>query len=260
MHCDASLRATVLRNLGGFVVAPGAAALATGPGAAAGLGTAAGPGAASAAPRASAGRDALAAGPGNPAADNRAAVAICITELGPGAGLPTFPSFEEWNRQAALILTRRSRALRRHAGQWALPGGRIEPGESPEEAALRELAEEVDLHLDTDTVLGRLDDFVTRSGFIITPIVVWAGEARALSPNPAEVASIHRIPVVEFMRDDAPILDHDEGSAHPVLMMPVGDGWIAAPTAAILYQFREVCIAGRHTRVAHFEQPSFAWR
>lgn len=47
-------------------------------------------------------------------------------------------------------------------------------------------------------------------------------------------------------------------SVHPVLRMPVGDSWIAAPTAAILYQFRELCIGGRPTRVAHFEQPLFA--
>ena len=46
----------------------------------------------------------------------------------------------------------------------------------------------------------------------------------------------------------------------PILRMPVGDNWIAAPTAAILYQFREVCILGRDTRVAHFDQPAFAWR
>lgn len=190
----------------------------------------------------------------------RAAVAVCVTELGQGADLPGFPRHDAWSRQAALILTRRSKQLRRHAGQWALPGGRIDPGETPEQAALRELAEEVDLQLDARAVLGRLDDFATRSGFVITPVVVWAGPARRIAPNPGEVASIHRIPVAEFMRDDAPLLDHDEGRVHPVLRMPVGENWIAAPTAAILYQFREVCIAGRHTRVAHYEQPTFTWR
>jgi len=109
-------------------------------------------------------------------------------------------------------------------------------------------------------VIGRLDDFVTRSGFVITPVVVWAGAARALAPNPAEVASIHRIPLAEFLRPDAPILDPIEDSVHPVLRMPVGGTWIAAPTAALVYQFREVCLAGRLTRVAHFEQPLFARR
>jgi hypothetical protein len=108
-------------------------------------------------------------------------------------------------------------------------------------------------------VLGRLDDFVTRSGFAITPVVVWAGVARRLVPQPGEVASVHRIPIAEFLRADAPWLDHDEGERHAVLRMPVGASWIAAPTAAILYQFREVCLHGRATRVAHFEQPRFAW-
>jgi 8-oxo-dGTP pyrophosphatase MutT (NUDIX family) len=191
---------------------------------------------------------------------HRAAVALAVAEEGAGAQLPGFPESAAWSTQAALILTRRAQSLSNHPGQWALPGGRVEPGESPEQAALRELAEEVGLHLDSSTVLGRLDDFVTRSGFVITPVVVWAGSARALVANPAEVASIHRIPVAEFMREDAPWLDAIEDSPHPVLRMPVGHTWVAAPTAALLYQFREVCIAGRSTRVAHFEQPLFARR
>jgi len=160
----------------------------------------------------------------------------------------------------ALILTRRSLQLRDHAGQWALPGGRIETGETPEQAALRELAEEVHLLLAPDAVLGRLDDYVTRSGYVITPVVVWAGDAPVLVANPAEVQSIHRIPITEFLRADAPILERGPDPDRPVLKMPVGDHWIAAPTAAVLYQFRELCIEGRATRVAHFDQPEFAWK
>jgi 8-oxo-dGTP pyrophosphatase MutT (NUDIX family) len=189
-----------------------------------------------------------------------AAVAVAIVDEGPGADLPGFPRHACWSEEAALILTRRSTRLRNHAGQWALPGGRIDPGETPEAAALRELSEEVTLQRDESAVLGRLDDFVTRSGFAITPVVVWAGSARSLTPNPGEVESIHRIPIAEFLRADAPLLDEMADSEHPVLRMPVGDQWIAAPTAAILYQFREVCMGGRHTRVAHFEQPAFAWK
>ena len=197
-----------------------------------------------------------------PAAERHraAAVAVAITDQGHGAALPGMPGHAAWSKHAALILTRRSGALRNHAGQWALPGGRVDDGESAEQAALRELAEEVGLRLDAGAVLGRLDDFVTRSGFAITPVVVWAGAARGMTANPAEVQSIHRIPLAEFLRPDAPLLDCVEGSAHPVLRMPVGDSWIAAPTAAIVYQFCEVCIAGRATRVAHFEQPAFAWK
>ena len=193
-------------------------------------------------------------------AHRSAAVAVAVTEEGFGAALPGLPQHAAWSEREALILTRRSEQLRDHAGQWALPGGRIEAGETPEQAALRELAEEVHLALDPDAVLGRLDDYVTRSGFVITPVVVWAGQARTMKPNPAEVQSIHRIPIAEFLRTDAPLLDAGTDAARPVLRMPVGQTWIAAPTAAVLYQFRELCIEGRATRVAHFEQPEFAWR
>jgi 8-oxo-dGTP pyrophosphatase MutT (NUDIX family) len=196
----------------------------------------------------------------DPGAHRVAAVAVAVAEEGEGARLDGIAAPSAWSREAALILTRRALGLRNHPDQWALPGGRVDAGESAEQTALRELAEEVGLVLDPGAVLGRLDDFVTRSGFVITPVVVWAGPARTLVANAAEVASIHRIPVREFMRADAPWLEHDDGSAEPVLRMPVGNTWIAAPTAAVLYQFRELCIAGRATRVAHFEQPLFARR
>lgn len=189
-----------------------------------------------------------------------AAVAVAITDEGHGADLAGFPQHAEWCTQGALILTRRAAHLRKHAGQWALPGGRIDAGETPEQAVLRELNEEIHLELDDKAVMGRLDDFVTRSGFVMTPVLVWAGAARNIRPNPDEVASIHRIPITEFLRADAPMLADEGNSEHLVLRMPVGSAWIAAPTAAILYQFREVCIEGRSTRVAHFEQPAFAWK
>ena len=109
-------------------------------------------------------------------------------------------------------------------------------------------------------MLGLLDDYPTRSGYVITPVVIWAGAGVHLAPNQSEVESIHRIPVSEFLRNDAPMLELIPESQQPVLRMPVGSTWIAAPTAALLYQFREVCVHGRHTRVAHYEQPKFAWR
>lgn len=188
----------------------------------------------------------------------RAAVALAIVEEGFGAALPGIPAPTAWSREAAVLLTRRPTHMRNHPRQWALPGGSIDGDETPEQAALRELHEEVGMQLDESAILGRLDDFATHSGFAITPVVVWAGAARELVPSEAEVESIHRIPLAEFMRADAPLLDAIEDSVHPVLRMPVGDTWIAAPTAAFLYQFREWCFAGRMTRVAHFEQPLFA--
>ena len=189
-----------------------------------------------------------------------AAVAVAIADEGTGADMPGIRQPERWSTEAALLLTKRADALRNHAGQWALPGGRIDAGETPEQAALRELHEAVGLRLGEDSLLGRLDDFVTRSGYVITPVLVWAGAARELVPNPHEVRSIHRIPVSEFLRVDAPMLENRPDSEHPVLRMPVGNSWIAAPTAAVLYQFRELCLCGRTTRVAHFEQPLFAWK
>lgn len=189
-----------------------------------------------------------------------AAVAVAVVDAGYGADLPGLASHAEWSDSAALLLTRRSAKLRNHPGQWAFPGGRLDPGETLIECALRELEEEVGLSLPADHVLGRLDDFITRSGFVISPVVVWAGAATHVTPNPDEVASVHRIPLTEFMRGDAPMLEASPHSEHPVLRMPVGDDHIAAPTAAIIYQFREVCLADRLTRVAHFEQPEFAWR
>ena len=190
----------------------------------------------------------------------RAAVAVAVTETGHGADIDGMPAYAEWSTAPALLLTRRALTLRQHAGQWAMPGGRLDDGESPEQAALREMSEEVGLSLDSGSVLGRLDDYATRSGFVITPVVVWAGAARNLVANPGEVASIHRIALTEFLRDDAPILNQVRGAAHPVLRMPVGNAWVAAPTAAFIYQFREWILLGRPTRVAHFDQPVFAWK
>jgi mutator protein MutT len=190
----------------------------------------------------------------------KAAVAITIVDIQHDPDLHEIPFLEAWSGHAAIVLTRRAATLRNHAGQWALPGGRMESGESPEEAVLRELEEEVGLKLDVDHVIGRLDDFSTRSGFTIKPVVVWGGTDIALTANPAEVASIHRIPLAEFMREDAPIFQKIPESEHPVLFMPIGNSWIAAPTAAVIYQFREVAVLGKQRRVEHFEQPYFAWQ
>jgi 8-oxo-dGTP pyrophosphatase MutT (NUDIX family) len=190
----------------------------------------------------------------------RAAVAVTVCDTGHGADLPGLPQHRTWCRDAALLLTRRSAMLRSHPGQWALPGGSTDPGETPAATALREMHEEVSVGLPASSVLGRLDDFVTRSGFVMSPVVIWGGPGLETWPDPQEVASVHRIPLTELLRDDAPRLDPADEGEQPVLRMPVGSDFIAAPTAAVLYQFREVCLLGHHTRVAHFEQPRFAWR
>jgi 8-oxo-dGTP pyrophosphatase MutT (NUDIX family) len=176
-----------------------------------------------------------------------AAVAIALVETEDGAG------------EAGFILTRRAAGLRSHGGQWALPGGRCDEGETAIEAALRELDEELGLRLGEDEVLGVLDDYPTRSGYRITPVVVWAGHRPHIRPNPAEVASVHRIPLAEIARPEAVDFLAIPESERRVIRLAIGGSHIHAPTAAMVYQFREV-LAGRATRVADLEQPLFAWR
>lgn len=180
--------------------------------------------------------------------DGRRAAAVAVT-LVPDA-----------ERRPCWLLTRRATALQRHAGQWALPGGRVDPGESAEQAALRELAEEVGLALPATAVLGLLDDYPTRSGYVITPVVVWGGDAAELRPDPGEVAEVHRIPLAALLEPEVPRLRQIPESDRPVLSIPLPVADVHAPTAAVVYQLREVVVRGAPTRVAHFEQPVFAWR
>jgi len=171
-----------------------------------------------------------------------AAVAIVLVEA---AGEPCVPIFQ------------RTARMRRHAGQMALPGGRTQEGETAEEAAIRELHEELGLAVDPDAVLGRLDDFDTRSGFTITPVVIWSGApADRLKPSNEEVQQLFVVPVS--------VLRKAVASAGPgpsdefSLRLP----WVEvfAPTAAMLYQFSEVALDGRTVRVADFYQPPWTHR
>lgn len=141
----------------------------------------------------------------------------------------------------------------------SLPAGGLARGEVPLDAALRELREEVGLELGPDAVLGALDDYPTRSGFVITPVVVWGGAGAPLAPDPKEVASVHRVPLDELAKPGVPHLRSIPESTRPVISIPLVGTQIHAPTAAILFQLREVGLEGRATRVAHYEQPVFAW-
>ena len=180
--------------------------------------------------------------------DGLRAAAVALALLPDGDGAPAF------------VLTRRAAKLKAHQGQWALPGGRIDVGEAPADAALRELREEVGLELGGDAVLGLLDDYPTRSGYCITPVVVWAGAGAELAPNPDEVAVAYRVPLAELDRPDVPRLRTIPESDRPVISIPLLGTHIHAPTAAILFQLREVALRGLDSRVAHYEQPVFAWR
>lgn len=179
-----------------------------------------------------------------------AAVAICI--------VPDLAG------QACFVLTRRADSLRSHAGQWALPGGRIDADETAIDAARRETAEEVGLSSGEADVLATLDDYPSRSGYVITPVVLWSdqpAEQRGdLTPNEGEVDSVHLIPLAELDHPEAPRLIRIPESPNPVIQMPLMGQWIHAPTAAILLQLRDVALHGRATRVDHFDQPTWAWR
>ncbi|MCU1387996.1 MAG: hydrolase [Ilumatobacteraceae bacterium] len=161
---------------------------------------------------------------------------------------------------AAFLLCRRA-SLRAHSRQWALPGGRVDAGESVEQAALRELHEELGLDLPPSAVLGVLDDYPTRSGYVITPVVVWGGGDVELHPNPDEVAFAYRIGLRELCRADSPRFVTIPESPRPVVQVPLGGDLIHAPTGAVLVQFRWVALEGRFDeRVDEFEQPVFAWK
>lgn len=162
----------------------------------------------------------------------RAGVTVCV--------------LEDAERRPYVVVIRRS-AAGRNAGQWALPGGRAEDGERPEDAALRELAEEIGVT--GAEVAGLLDDFVTDSGFVITPVVAFGGRQEPVG-DPREVASVHAVPLERFL---APGVPRWRGE---LLQMPLGPSIVIhAPTGAILWQFAEVALRGREQRVFDVAQP-----
>lgn len=185
-------------------------------------------------------RLALEGGPGV----RRAAVALCVV---PEADVPS-----------VIVIKRADRG--RNPGQWGLPGGRVDEGEGDLQAALRELREEIGLAAGSEHVLGRLDDFPAASGFVIAPLVLALPEPGPLRPNPGEVRSVHHVPLTRLAADDAvrwvPQLDGGR-----LLQMTLGPRMtIHAPTGAMLWQFREVVLLGRHARVADFLQPDWTRR
>jgi len=169
-----------------------------------------------------------------------AAVAVVVME---GDGTPRVPIFQ------------RTSNMSRHAGQMALPGGRLHESETAQECAIRELHEELGLTAGPEDVVGLLDDFDTRSGFTMTPVVIWSGEqTAALRPSKFEVAQLYVIAIPELR---AAVYRARPGEEFSLRLERVE---VFAPTAAILYQFSEVALDGREVRVTDFYQPPFTHR
>jgi 8-oxo-dGTP pyrophosphatase MutT (NUDIX family) len=160
---------------------------------------------------------------------------------------------------AAFLLCQRALGMTRHAGQWALPGGRIEAGETPLDAALRELEEELGVGLGPRSVVGWLDDYPTRSGYVITPVVLWGGPNPALRPAAEEVLAVYRVGLQSLVTAEPRFISIPE-TDRPVLQLPLGDHLIHAPTGAVLLQLRQVGLLGRiGERVDEIGEPVFAW-
>ncbi|TMC35080.1 MAG: CoA pyrophosphatase, partial [Chloroflexi bacterium] len=156
-----------------------------------------------------------------------AAVAIVLVTMD---GIPSVPMFQ------------RPLNMSRHAGQMALPGGRVHAGETVEECAIREVYEELGLVLDRADVLGLLDDFDTQSGFTITPVVIWsAADVSDLKPSKDEVLKVFVTGVPEI-RETVAVAALGSTQEFSLRFRRVE---VFAPTAAILFQFSEVALDGR---------------
>jgi 8-oxo-dGTP pyrophosphatase MutT (NUDIX family) len=198
----------------------------------------------------------------------RAAVTIVLVAGADGGAVLARPDddhpehgMEGLGGSTAFLLCRRASRLNQHAGQWALPGGRLDAGESVVDAALRELHEELGVELDESSVVGQLDDYPTRSGYVVSPVVLWADSLVSIVPNPGEVRAVYRIGLTELCRDDSPRFVQIPESDRPVVQLPLGTFLLHAPTAAVMLQFRWVGLDGHlDCRVDELEQPVFAWK
>jgi 8-oxo-dGTP pyrophosphatase MutT (NUDIX family) len=99
---------------------------------------------------------------------------------------------------ARLLFTVRGEELTHHAGQIAFPGGAVDAGESVEDAAVRETFEEIGLRVESEALIGRLDDHPSPARFIATPVVAALPWPQQVRPNPSEVAEVFSVPLEEL--------------------------------------------------------------
>ncbi len=148
--------------------------------------------------------------------------------------------------EASLLLTRRTDHLKSHAGQIALPGGKIDAGDAgPVAAALREAEEEVGLDPRLVEPIGLLDPYISNTGFRIFPVIALVDAAASLTPNPDEVADVFEVPLHFLMTPDNHLLESRmfRGMERRYYAMPYQDRRIWGVTAGILRLFYEQVFA-----------------
>jgi 8-oxo-dGTP pyrophosphatase MutT (NUDIX family) len=143
--------------------------------------------------------------------------------------------------EARLLLTRRAGSLRDHSGQIAFPGGKIEPGESPLDAALREAEEEIGLARDKVEILGCLDPYQTSTGFRVFPLVGIAHPPFDLAVNAQEVDEVFETPL-SFLMNGANHQRHFrewQGKRRQFYAMPYENRYIWGATAGMIRNLYE---------------------
>ena len=144
-----------------------------------------------------------------------------------------------------VLFTERAAHLRDHAGQVSLPGGRIAPGESPAEAALREAHEEVGLDPKAVDIIGSLDEFLTGTGFAVMPVVgIVADPEFVATPDSREVAGVFEVPLGVILDRSAMSVGYFErhGSRLLTYELSFGGRRIWGATAAVLRNFQDVIL------------------